>query len=39
MPSKKVCASKYGAGTKAYKDCINYRKGVNNSAKRKSKEE
>jgi hypothetical protein len=28
MPSKKVCASKYGAGTKAYKDCINYRKST-----------
>ena len=25
MPSPKECASKYGAGTKAYKDCINYR--------------
>ena len=25
MPSKEVCAKKYGAGTKAYKDCVSYK--------------
>ena len=25
MPSKKVCAKKFKAGTKAYKDCVNYK--------------
>ena len=28
MPSKKECAIKFGVGTKAYEDCINYRKGT-----------
>ena len=25
MPSKEVCAKKFGAGTKAYKDCVSYK--------------
>ena len=25
MPSEKVCAKKFGAGTKAYKDCVSYK--------------
>ena len=25
MPSKEVCAKKFGSGTKAYRDCVNYK--------------
>ena len=38
MPSKKECAKKFGAVTKAYRDCVNYKSATQEPIQTKQEE-